>query len=194
VIGIGGFALAYVVVFVFVLPTKIVPPAPQPPATDSAQPSLQPIDTGATPAIQPPMEPPPVAATITESPSADTVPVPIPDLIGMSLRDARRTLDQLRLRAAVSRDTSSFQPPNTVIRQSPAPESMIRVDGTVMITVSYFPPESPSDTIQQTERPGYPDDSTAFDVAPRTESLGQGDSAYRTLPSDLRDTLRLTNQ
>ena len=44
VIGIGGFALAYVIIFVFVLPSKIVPPARQPYSPDSAN-ILKPIDT-----------------------------------------------------------------------------------------------------------------------------------------------------
>ena len=44
VIGIGGFALAYVIIFVFVLPSKIVPPKREPYNPDTAS-VLQPIDT-----------------------------------------------------------------------------------------------------------------------------------------------------
>jgi hypothetical protein len=148
VIGIGGFALAYVVIFVFVLPTKIVPPAPQPYAADTVA-SLQPIDTGMTQTIAPPVEPPQVAAQITEAPPLDTVPILTPNLVGMSLPDARGVLNGLRLRSAVTRDTSSFQPPNTVLRQSPLPDSLILIRGTVTLTVSYFPPASTPDTMVQ---------------------------------------------
>ncbi len=143
VIGIGGFALAYVVIFAFVLPSKVVPSAPRPYVPDSTG-VLHPIDTG----IAPPIEPPVVAAQIVQAPSDDTAPILAPDLVGMSLPDARGVLNGLRLRAAVTRDTSSFQPPNTVLRQFPAADSTIKVGGTVALTVSYFPPDSTSDTMR----------------------------------------------
>jgi len=147
VIGIGGFALAYVVIFVFVLPAKIVPPAPRPFVPDSSQ-VLRPIDTGVTQPIAPPVEPPQVTARIVEAPPMDTVPILTPNLVGMSLPDARGVLNGLRLRSSVTRDTSSFQPPNTVLRQSPLPDSLILVRGTVTLTVSYFPPDSTPDTMR----------------------------------------------
>jgi len=151
VIGIGGFGLAYVVMFVFVLPSKIVPSAPQTQTFDTAA-SVQPIDTGVAPQaaqpVAPPAEPSPVTAQITEAPPDDTIPIVTPDLVGMSLPDARGALNRLQLRVAISRDTSSFQPPNTVLRQSPAADSLIMVRGTVSITISYFPPDSTSDTMR----------------------------------------------
>ncbi len=147
VIGIGGFALAYVLIFVFVLPSKIVPPAPQPYVPDTTG-VLSPIDTTVLPAAPgPSVEPPAVAAQIVQPPE-DTVPIPAPDLVGMSLPDARGVLNSLRLRATVTRDTSSFQPPNTVLRQRPAADSLIRVGGNVGLTVSYFPRDSTADTMR----------------------------------------------
>ncbi len=141
VIGIGGFALAYVVIFVFVLPSKIVPAARQPYVPDSST-VLRPIDTTVAPSngypVGPPVEPPYVAARIV-APPEDTTPILAPDLVGMSLPDARGVLNSLRLRAVVSRDTSSFQPPNTVLRQHPGADSSVSVGGVVNVTVSYFP-------------------------------------------------------
>ena len=147
VIGIGGFALAYIVIFLFVLPAKIVPPAPRPYIPDSTG-VLTPIDTSARGAPpSPTAEPPFVAAQIVRPPE-DTVPIPAPDLVGMSLPDARGVLNSLRLRASVDRDTSSFQPPNTVLRQRPGADSLITVGGTVRLTVSYFPRDSTADTMR----------------------------------------------
>ena len=147
VIGIGGFALAYVVIFVFVLPSKIVPPAPQPYVPDTAG-ILHPIDTTVQPApVGPPAEPPMVTAQIVQPPE-DTIPIPMPNLVGMSLPDARGVLNSLRLRATVARDTSSFQPPSTVLRQRPAADSLIRVGGTASLTVSYFPRDTALDTMR----------------------------------------------
>lgn len=150
VIGIGGFALAYVVILIFVLPTRIVPPAPQPSAPASSStlsPALQPIDTGIAQPPPMPAEPPPVSARIIQPPR-DTTPVLTPDLVGMSLPDARGVLNSIRLRTVVTRDTSSFQPPNTVIRQDPAANSSIREGESVTVTVSYFPRDSTSNTIR----------------------------------------------
>ena len=147
VIGIGGFALAYVVILIFVLPTKIVPSAPQPPAAPASSPVLQPIDTGVAQPPPMPAEPPPVTARIIQPPR-DTTPVITPDLVGMALPDARGVLNSLRLRTIVTRDTSSFQPPNTVIRQNPAANLSIRPGESVTLTVSYFPPDSTSNTIR----------------------------------------------
>ena len=147
VIGIGGFALAYVVILIFVLPTKIVPSAPQPSAAPAPSPILRPIDTGVVQPPPMPAEPPPVTARLIQPPR-DTTPIITPDLVGMSLPDARGVLNNLRLRTVVTRDTSSLQPPNTVIRQNPAANLSIRVGESVTLTVSYFPPDSTSNTIR----------------------------------------------
>ena len=180
VIGIGGFALAYVVMFFFVLPSKIVPAAPQTETADTTS-TLQPIDTGVgpqpAPPIAAPIEPSPVAAQITEVPPGDTVPILTPDLVGMTLPDARGVLNRLRLSVAITRDTSSFQPPNTVLRQSPLADSLILVRGTVSITVSYFPTDSTSDTMQLRQRKPLPDVTSGsdtanwLDVAPSPDTL-----------------------
>ncbi|MEO8946558.1 MAG: PASTA domain-containing protein [Gemmatimonadaceae bacterium] len=148
VIGIGGFALAYVVIFIFVLPAKVVPSAPQP--YDSTSPKLSaPVDTGYSPPdVLPPIEPPAVAARIVPESAATPAPIIAPDLVGMSLPDARGVLNNLRLNTVVTRDTSSFQPPNTVISQSPPPDSLVPAGGIVTLTVSHFPPSSTADTMR----------------------------------------------
>jgi hypothetical protein len=167
VIGIGGFALAYVVIFVFVLPTKIIPSQRQQAGPNAAA-VPQPIDT-AVPAIsqqqpQTPSEPPPVSERVIETPP-ERPPIPTPDLVGMSLPDARGVLNNLRLKTAVARDTSSFQPPNTVLRQDPEADSLVATDGTITLTVSYFPPDSTSDTMRVQRK------DTLSRIRPASDSL-----------------------
>jgi serine/threonine-protein kinase len=70
--------------------------------------------------------------------------VNMPDLYGRSVGEARSMVEQIGLRiSGVSRDTSSLQPENTVIRQMPAAGQTISAGGAVSLTVSHFPP-SPS--------------------------------------------------
>lgn len=67
--------------------------------------------------------------------------VQVPDLYGRSVGEARSMIEQIGLRiAGVSRDTSSLQPENTVIRQLPTAGSTIASGGPVSLTVSHFPP------------------------------------------------------
>lgn len=67
--------------------------------------------------------------------------VQMPDLYGRSVGEARSMVEQLGLRiAGVSRDTSSLQPENTVIRQLPQAGQTISAGGPVSLTVSHFPP------------------------------------------------------
>ncbi len=165
VIGIGGFALAYVVIFIFVLPTKIVPSA-QPQYVPDSSTTLAPIDTGIpAQSIPTPAEPPPVSARLV--PDAPPTPIPAPDLVGMSLPDARGVLDNLRLNAVVTRDTSSFEPPNTVLRQQPPADSMIAIGANVMLTVSYFPRDSTADTMRVRRDTNLPRIRPAADSIPR---------------------------
>ena len=66
--------------------------------------------------------------------------VVMPDLFGRSVGEARSMVEQIGLRiAGVSRDTSSLQPENTVIRQIPAAGQNISAGGPVSLTVSHFP-------------------------------------------------------
>src|SRR5450759_3753408 len=66
--------------------------------------------------------------------------VNMPDLYGRSVGEARSMVEQLGLRiSGVSRDTSSLQPENTVIRQMPAAGQTISAGGAVSLTVSHFP-------------------------------------------------------
>ena len=67
--------------------------------------------------------------------------VQMPDLFGRSAGEARSMVEQLGLRiAGISRDTSSLQPENTVIRQLPAAGQTISAGGPVSLTISHFPP------------------------------------------------------
>lgn len=90
----------------------------------------------------------PAAGTKVELPgSVDIVlskgpaTVQVPDLYGRSVGEARSMIEQIGLRVAgLSRDTSSLQPENTVIRQYPAAGQNIGAGGPVSLTVSHFPP------------------------------------------------------
>src|SRR2546423_1335866 len=67
--------------------------------------------------------------------------VQVPDLYGRTVGEARSMIEQLGLRiAGISRDTSSLQPENTVIRQLPAGGQTVSAGGPVSLTVSHFPP------------------------------------------------------
>jgi beta-lactam-binding protein with PASTA domain len=66
--------------------------------------------------------------------------VMVPDFYGRNLGEVRSMVEQIGLRiAGVSRDTSSLQPENTVIRQLPAAGQSIAAGGPVSLTVSHFP-------------------------------------------------------
>ena len=66
--------------------------------------------------------------------------IPVPDVTGRSLAEARSIIEQAGLRiAGISRDTSSIQPENTVIVQIPAPGQNIANGGPVSLRVSHFP-------------------------------------------------------
>jgi eukaryotic-like serine/threonine-protein kinase len=82
--------------------------------------------------------------------------VMVPDFYGRNLGEVRSMVEQIGLRiAGVSRDTSSLQPENTVIRQLPAAGQTIAAGGPVSLTVSHFPP-SPSIKIDTGVRPPPP--------------------------------------
>ncbi len=67
--------------------------------------------------------------------------IQVPDLYGRSIGEARSMIEQLGLRVAgISRDTSSLQPENTVIRQLPEAGRNVSAGGPVSLTVSHFPP------------------------------------------------------
>jgi eukaryotic-like serine/threonine-protein kinase len=66
--------------------------------------------------------------------------IQVPDLYGRSIGEARSMIEQLGLRiAGISRDTSSLQPENTVIRQLPEAGRNVSAGGPVSLTVSHFP-------------------------------------------------------
>jgi len=78
-----------------------------------------------------------VAIAISNGPAS----LQVPDLTGRTVADARSTLEQLGLHLGdISRDTSSFQPENTVLGQSPPAGQMIGSGGRVNLRISRFPP------------------------------------------------------
>jgi serine/threonine-protein kinase len=83
----------------------------------------------------------PLPAVVRIAVSQGPASLQVPDLTGRTVADARSTLEQLGLHlGAVSRDTSSFQPENTVLSQSPAAGQMIAAGGRVNLRISRFPP------------------------------------------------------
>jgi serine/threonine-protein kinase len=90
---------------------------------------------------------PPAGTTVQLPGTVDVVlskgpaTVQLPDLYGRSIGEARSMIEQLGLRVAgISRDTSSIQPENTVIKQFPAAGQSVSAGGPVSLTVSHFPP------------------------------------------------------
>jgi beta-lactam-binding protein with PASTA domain len=78
-----------------------------------------------------------VSIAISEGPAT----LQVPDLGGRTVADARSSLEQLGLHVGtISRDTSSFQPENTVLSQSPAAGQVIGAGGHVDLRISTFPP------------------------------------------------------
>lgn len=88
-----------------------------------------------------------VSITLSQGPST----VQIPDLTGRTLADARSALEQLGLTlGAMTRDTSSFTPENTVLGQVPAPGATVSAGASVSLRISRFPPPprlTPTDTM-----------------------------------------------
>jgi beta-lactam-binding protein with PASTA domain len=83
----------------------------------------------------------PLPAVVRIAVSQGPASLQVPDLTGRTVADARSTLEQLGLHLGeVSRDTSSFQPENTVLSQSPAAGQMIGAGGRVSLRISRFPP------------------------------------------------------
>lgn len=89
----------------------------------------------------------PLPAVVRIAISQGPATLQVPDLTGRTVADARSTLEQLGLRVgAVTRDTSSFQPENTILSQSPGPGQAVSAGGHVSLRISRFPPPP---TIQQ---------------------------------------------
>lgn len=81
-----------------------------------------------------------IAIVVSDGPAILTVP----DLVGRTLPDARSLLEQVGLRiGGVGRDTSSFQPENTILSQSPSAGQAVSAGGRINVTVSRFPPVAP---------------------------------------------------
>ena len=82
----------------------------------------------------------PLPAVVSIAISQGPATLQVPDLTGRTVADARSTLEQLGLHlGAVSRDTSSLQPENTILTQFPAAGHPIGAGGQVSLRVSRFP-------------------------------------------------------
>lgn len=118
----------------------IIPPAPSavalevdnptPRQKNSKLPSSEPIVEDILPELSgPPIPEPPQSVSS----------VALPSLSGRDLWDAQNMLAGMELIVIVKKDTSSFELPNTVLRQSPSAGQRMFKGDTVYITVSEFP-------------------------------------------------------
>ncbi|MDQ6717754.1 MAG: PASTA domain-containing protein [Gemmatimonadota bacterium] len=83
-------------------------------------------------------------ATVDILVSRGPASLPVPDLTGRSLPEARSMLETMGLRVGgVSRDTSSITPENTVIGQIPAAGQNVGNGGAVNLRISRFPAPTP---------------------------------------------------
>jgi eukaryotic-like serine/threonine-protein kinase len=75
-------------------------------------------------------------STVTLTVSAGPTPVPVPDVRGKSVTEAQNILSQAGLQSAVTQQNSDTVPANTVIDQTPAPNSQAAKGSTVNLVVS----------------------------------------------------------
>jgi eukaryotic-like serine/threonine-protein kinase len=74
--------------------------------------------------------------------------LPVPDLTGRSLAEARSMIEQMGLRVGgITRDTSSITPEGTVIGQIPAAGQNVSNGGAISLRVSRFPTSQPLPTL-----------------------------------------------
>jgi len=165
VVAVVGFAIAYVIIFVFVLPSKPGSTRRQSLASDTLPVDVHAESAGILPAPNP-ISAPPNLVTPASPTSPAALPVDVPDLTGMALADARGVLNTLHLNTAVRYDTSSIQPPNTVLRQSPAAGAKVPDLGTVTLTASKFPPAADATTTTAVPEKGLPPIHREPDVPP----------------------------
>lgn len=135
--GIAGLILGLLLVNIYILPPAPIVTAelgPPPPRTQPAQPVLPVTSEPSFEDIAPEYRGVPIP-----DPPQNVRPTPLPTLVGRDLWDAQTLLNPLNLTIIVRKDTSSFELPNTVLRQTPsAGQRMFRGD-TVYLTVSEFP-------------------------------------------------------
>ncbi|MBA3645151.1 MAG: PASTA domain-containing protein [Gemmatimonadaceae bacterium] len=80
--------------------------------------------------------------------SKGPVALPVPDLTGRSLAEARSMLEAAGLRlGGISRDTSSINPEGTVMGQIPAPGQSVSNGGAVSVRISRFPSPTPAPSL-----------------------------------------------
>lgn len=131
-----GLFLGWLIVVIYVLPQAPTSPVesvsvPRPRAPEKLLPVQQ---NPSVEDILPEVTAPPVA-----EPPPSVTTIIIPSLVGRDLWDVQQTLKDMNLIVIVRKDTSSFELPNTVLRQTPqAGQRMFRND-TVYITISEFP-------------------------------------------------------
>lgn len=83
-------------------------------------------------------------ATVDIVVSRGPASLPVPDLSGRTIVEARSMLEAIGLRVGgISRDTSSITPENTVVGQSPAAGQNAANGGAVNLHISRFPASTP---------------------------------------------------
>ena len=141
VIVVTSFTLAYLVIYIVLARTSPIH------ATDLARDTASAAaasDSVIAEADTPPPLPSVAADTTALTPENQITPttVEVPSVMGMSLDDARGVLADRHLAIVVRHDTNSFQPPNTILKQSPAAGQTVLSNSAVMVTASAFPPQT----------------------------------------------------
>lgn len=79
----------------------------------------------------------PIPSSIALTVSGGPASVVVPDLLGLTLPEARSTLDQLGLTLAPARvDSAALEPPNTVTGQTPNAGNSVPAGSVVRVTIS----------------------------------------------------------
>jgi serine/threonine-protein kinase len=137
IIAVAGFSLAYVLMYIVLERTSPAHVQPEETSQQADNTTATPPDAATVPADTTPLPPPePIQPATTD----------VPSVIGMSLDDARAVLADRALAVVVQHDTNSFQPPNTILRQTPEAGQILPVNSVVTLTASMFPPEPPPNT------------------------------------------------
>ena len=135
---VTSFAFAYLLIYIVLAQTSPIhaSDAPRQTADDVAASDNAASDT-------PPPLPTVPADTTPMAPENSITPttVEVPSVMGMSLDDARAILTDHHLAIVVRHDTNSFQPPNTILHQSPDAGQTVLTNSAVMLTASVFPPQ-----------------------------------------------------
>ena len=161
-----GFGFGYVVVLLFILPIPISGASLKSIGhrDTSASARVAPSTAASTTAVAPSDSLGAGSGETTATPESSGIPVVIPDLVGMSLDDAKPVLDGLQLQVVVQHDTSSLQPENTVLREDPVSGTQVAAGSLITIVVSRLPPiKGVPDSLAPTPDSATSPSASAFD-------------------------------